>query len=29
MPPERSIDIDNEFDFLLVEFILKNKGGHI
>ncbi|EHP89549.1 acylneuraminate cytidylyltransferase family protein [Methanotorris formicicus] len=25
MPPERSIDIDNEFDFLLAEFILKNK----
>ena len=27
MPPERSIDIDNEFDFLLAEFILKNKMG--
>ena len=24
MPPEQSIDIDNEFDFLLAEFILKN-----
>ncbi|ABR56003.1 acylneuraminate cytidylyltransferase [Methanococcus aeolicus Nankai-3] len=23
MPPERSVDIDNEFDFLLAEFILK------
>ena len=26
MPSERSIDIDNEFDFLLVEFVLRNKG---
>jgi len=25
MSPERSVDIDNEFDFLLAEFILKNK----
>jgi len=26
MPPEKSIDIDTKFDFLLAEFILQKKG---
>ena len=25
MPPERSFDIDEEFDFKIVEFILKDE----
>jgi N-acylneuraminate cytidylyltransferase/CMP-N,N'-diacetyllegionaminic acid synthase len=25
MPPERSVDIDNEFDFKIAEFLLINK----
>ncbi len=28
MPPERSIDIDTEFDFLIAEFLIKKKYGY-